>query len=239
MVLIKGGWFYQGSDPDKEPVVPRITSAEYIPYADESPRHKVRVSDFYLDRREVTFNEFREFLEATGYPTPGRWGKVDYAVWGKLPVKAVSWYDANSYALWRGKRLPTEAEWEYAARGGDGRRFPWGNKPLTGEQLKSADRLRLKGKRVSFDASPFGLEDMGGSVSEWTNSWYKAYPGNQYSNKDYGEKFKVFRGGAWGEVEHYRLPYFFRCAFRNRDRPSGSMPDIGFRCARSVFNIRK
>lgn len=158
----------------------------------------------------------------------------------RLPISAVTWYEAKAYCEWRGARLPTEAEWEKSARGEEGREFPWGNE-WDSKILNTGDNIDSDQGVVSVGSfpkniSPYGALDMAGNVAEWVEDWYKPYTGNKEPDKDFGELFKVTRGGG-GATGHYSLSLFFRTALRAPAKPDEVNEDIGFRCAKSEKNV--
>lgn len=213
MVAVPGGQFEMG----------RSNGDEF-----ERPAHTVTVEPFLIDRTEVTNEEYQRFVLATGRRAPQHWqdGKFPAAE-AKMPVVNVSWDDANAYAKWANKRLPTEAEWEYAARGTDGRIYAWGNT----WDSSAGNAGRENGGRIvavgSFPkgASPFGALDMCGNVWEWTASTLRSYAdGNQEIAPG-----KVIRGGAF-DVPSNRATATYRGvlpADRQRDK-------TGFRCVRDL-----
>jgi formylglycine-generating enzyme required for sulfatase activity len=206
------------------------------------PVHKVYLDAFYMDQYEVRTSLYAAFLKATKREKPYNWQLVDMQGDGDRPVIGVDWYDAEAYCRWAGKRLPTEAEWEKAARWTDGRAYPWGNGRLdkTKASYNWDGKRRWEGYRTlslagSYEAgkSPYGIYDMAGNVWEWVADWYErdAYKNSPTRNPQgppAGE-FKVFRGGS--ALSHATD---ITSALRNRGSPTGRAITIGFRCAQSL-----
>jgi len=203
MVLVPGGEFAMGND-DRAP--------------DERPRRMVNVKAFYMDKFEVTNQEFKKVFPDHEFND----GEESF------PAADVSWTEAMKYAQTVGKRLPTEAEWEKAARGTDAREYPWGADwaaNLANTKERDVNRPIRVGELFNGTAACKSV-DMAGNVYEWVQDWYEAYPGNPVVTKDYGQIFRVLRGGSFmtGKFEA-------RCAARHFDRMDASRKDYGLRCA--------
>ncbi len=198
------------------PAGPFIRGSERAP--DERPQAEIDIPDFYIDKYEVTNAEFKEvFLEHEF--AQGR---------ENFPAVGITWTQAVDYAQAVGKRLPTELEWEKAARGPKGLEYPWGNEfdsslcttASAGVSYPVGRGANIKG--ISF----YDCVDMAGNVYEWTQDWYQAYPGNTIVTKDYGQVFRVLRGGSF-RSERFDV----RCSKRHYDKVSAVRTDYGFRCA--------
>jgi formylglycine-generating enzyme required for sulfatase activity len=153
------------------------------------------------------------------------------------PATGVTWHEARAYCEWRGQRLPSEAEWEKAARGPNGNEFPWGNqwdtsKTETGDDSEYEEGIAPVGAYPQ-DKSFYGAYDMGGNVFEWVADWYGPYPGSNYQSDNFGQKNKVIRGGGGG-IGHYAVSYLFRGATRQFTDPEVMGEDVGFRCAKDL-----
>lgn len=214
MVLIPAGPFWMGLD-ELPPDTPWGQD-------DARPKHQVTLPAFYIDRHEVTYGDYQKY--DPNLRIPGRTAK--------FPVTDVTWFDADRYCQSIGKRLPTEAEWEKAARGTDARPYPWGDR-FDPKKTNTGLSLMPAGANPS-DKSPYGVFDMSGNVSEWTDSWYQPYPGSKHRSVDFGIFQKVVRGGSFNVNRHFADEMFAQVTFRNFQRPDASGPDNGFRCARSA-----
>jgi formylglycine-generating enzyme required for sulfatase activity len=221
MLEIPGGPFTMGSDKGDP---------------EDAPARQVDLPVFEMDKFEVTNADFATFVEETGYVTfaeqkgfrswRDEWGPGE----DNHPVVMVAWDDATAYCQWLGKRLPTEAEWEKAARGEDGRTFPWGEvwDPAKANVKEAGLRGTTAVGSFGAGASPYGVEDIIGNVWEWTADWYQPYPGNATPDDSYGERYRVTRGGGWFELEPQATTFNRNAA----DPQKTANDDLGFRCAR-------
>jgi formylglycine-generating enzyme required for sulfatase activity len=240
MVLIPAGGFTMGTDEvdvDQKAVEYGIIKPWF---EDERPAHQVKLQAFYIDKYEVTNAAYQKFVLATGYRPPPYWNGTQYPNgMDQYPVVMVSWEDAQAHCKWSGKRLPTEAEWEKAARP-DQRLYPWGNS-------FDPNKTNVGGTRGGLTPvgsyengqSPYGVFDLIGNVWEWTADWYKPYAGNSFEDKNFGEKYRVLRGNSWATVGHYPpeitrqiVAHNSRASFRLYFDSRGMLNDIGFRCAK-------
>lgn len=261
MVLVTGGTFQMGTDHG-------------YPY--EGPAHSVTVGSFYIDRTEVTNRSFQEFVTATHYVTEAErlgwsgvfnpevhdWTPLEGANWEHPegpgssiekrldhPVVHISWSDTAAYARWAGKRLPTEAEWEWAARGGRSQaEYPWGDKLMSEGRHhantwqghfptrdEAGDGFVSTAPACSFPPNGYGLCDMSGNVWEWTADWFaddyfrKSAGITNPRGPDSGNE-KVIRGGSWLCAENYCTGY--RVAARQKTPIDSGLNNLGFRCAK-------
>lgn len=204
---------------------------------DEKPPHEVDLPEYQIDLFEVTNAQFASFVEATGYQTEAEQAgssRVWRDEWGEgkdnHPVVRVTWNDAIAYCDWVGKHLPTEAEWEKAARGPEGFIYPWGDTYDAARANGRDSGLRSTVAVGSYGegASPYGAFDMAGNVREWTaDPGYFPYPGNNIPSSYYGDELRVLRGGGWFDDAPD-----LRTTRRNPTSPSAANWDIGFRCAK-------
>lgn len=254
MVLVPAGRFEMGST-DREVDAAYQLGKKDNPDAtkrwfnDEKPRHQVWVDAFYMDKYEVTVGEYKAFTRATGFQ-----GLPDfvseYAPGGNHPVVGVSWDDAGAYCRWAGKQLPTEAQWEKAARGSDRRSYPWGNKPINGKLANYCDincEFPWKDKNENdrykhtspvgyyeLGENPNGIHDLAGNVWEWVQDWYdRKYYSRSSKNNPVNRKkalYRLVRGGGWDHA-----PALIRSAYRYGLSPdSRGYLAVGFRCVVGV-----
>ncbi|MCB9774510.1 MAG: SUMF1/EgtB/PvdO family nonheme iron enzyme [Nitrospiraceae bacterium] len=256
MILIPAGEFRMGSTEDQiSGLLKDFEGVQFNAFQAEIPQRQVNLKAYYIDQYEVSYRQYRAFLESTGRAAPAFWEnerfhKPDH------PVLGVTWYDATAYCTWAGKRLPTEAEWEHAARGPQDYAYPWGNlwdpqrtntasywagknfssMAKWGEWMQTAlDRGKAGPLEVGTfpnGVSSFGVHDMAGNVSEWVFDWYTPYENqprliHNPNGADSGT-MKVHRGGSWSVSS-----IFARSTYRARENPETRSPYIGMRCAKS------
>ena len=230
MVRIPSGNFVMGRDSG---------------FPDEQPAHQAEQPGFFIDRTEVTIEQYKRFLAAKGgrqptSPISPSFPK-DYftnARYNLFPVVNVSWQDANDYCGSVKKRLPTEAEWEKAARGTDQRVYPWGNiwdeEKVNGRETPFSSlpnklvHFTVQSGKFQANASPYGALDMIGNAAEWVQDWYAAYPGSHNMNDAFGRKYKVVRGGSW-----VNSSLALSAVARDFADPRYGYESVGFRCAKS------
>ncbi|PJA78192.1 MAG: hypothetical protein CO149_05375, partial [Nitrospirae bacterium CG_4_9_14_3_um_filter_51_5] len=256
MVLIPAAEFRMGSTQEQiSNFLKDFDGVQLNAFQAEIPQRQVSLHAYYIDQYEVSYRRYREFLESTGRAAPTFWENKRFHQ-PDHPVLGVTWYDATAYCTWAGKRLPTEAEWEQAARGPRGYAYPWGNtwdpqrtntasywagKPFASiakwaEWMQTAlDRGKAGPLEVGTflnGVSPFGVHDMAGNVSEWVFDWYSPYESqptliHNPNGADSGT-MKVHRGGSWSVSS-----IFARSAYRARENPEKGSPYIGMRCAKT------
>lgn len=229
MLLIPAGNFVMGlSEDDINMLIRHGGKREW--YLNAMPRRNVFLESFYIDRTEVTNAQFALFNPEHRF----------MASEADLPVTGISWQEASDYARWMGGSLPTEEQWEKAARGIMGRLFPWGDEPIPVNSCHSG--IIIEGRTAGLvpvltfrsDRSPFGVYGMSGNVAEWTSSSYTRYPGNRHSSRNYCESLITVRGGSfiWPQLDGLG-------ASRRGARPELREPYIGFRCVISAATYNK
>ena len=212
MILIPEGYFLMGTGESAQ------DSDQ-----DEHPQQQVFLPDYYIDKYLVTNRQFYEFVLASGYKPQGNWERHFSPATADLPVRGISWDDCNSYARWAGKRLPTEAEWEKAIRGSDGRTYPWGEEWSASILPRGEFNYDVV---IAVDAaSPYGLLSTVGVLWQWTSSSYAPYPYDPEATGSY----KVLRGGSFSNGRNV-----VRCANRYSEAANVALNTFGFRCAKDA-----
>lgn len=197
----------------------------------EAPPHSVEVTEFYISRYEVSNEEYREFVVNTGREPPSHWvGSTIPPGLEKHPVTWVSFSDAEAYCLWRGGRLPTEAEWERAAHGEKPRVYPWGDDfdANCANTWQSGRRSTAPVGSFPLGASPFGAQDMAGNVFEWVDGFFTPYPGSTAKFSETEKHYRILRGGSWNFSEYYA-----RTTHRLARSGGDKSRSFGFRMARN------
>jgi formylglycine-generating enzyme required for sulfatase activity len=231
VVLIPAGEFTMGYD-----------KAGY----DTLPVRRINLPAFYIDKYEVTNKRYKRFIDATTYKVPWShepdaaavkpylwdWQKRMYPEGkGDDPVVLVSWEDAKAFCAWAGKRIPTEAEWEKAARGSKGNFYPWGNEWSNGKANTSENGRKQTAPAGAFkeDVSEYGVQDLAGNVSEWVEDYFAPYPGNPLTRYEERNKYRVLRGGSWDYSHSIANGYHRQYAL-----PHSQMTSFGFRCIKAA-----
>ena len=253
MVYVPGGTTRIGADADDPAALPS-----------EQPAFDADVAPLFLDRAPVTVARFRDFAEATGYATEAErlgdaavldpsagWQLVPGAAWPRPlgpggpaappdhPVTQVSFGDAEAFCAWAGGRLPTEVEWEHAARGGTNRRhrYAWDGEFMDGghphaNTLNTDDGFSTTSPVGTFGATPLGLTDLGGNVWEWTDAWYRPYAERDQPFAPTEASERVLRGGSF--LCHADYCHGYRVSARSHATPGSALYNAGFRCARDA-----
>ncbi len=237
MVYIPQGSFIMGANPKAEKDYPASLGFINRPYHNEIPQREIYLKGYYIDKYEVTIGQYAEFAEKTGIGMPEPLEDIDIKKFKNYPMSCITWYEAEKYAKWVNKRLPTEAEWEKAARGTDGRRYPWGNE-FDREKANFSKKGVFPVGQYKTDVSPYGVYGMAGSVDEWVSDWYEPYPGHDKNcvedHDEFGGKNKIYRGGSWGGLEGHLIlfEYISRNSYRGYEAPDAMSNTGGFRCVR-------
>ena len=259
MVMVPGGPFLMGVDKEVNKDTEKMSKRARLKYAvsreafhDEGPAHNVILDAYYIDKYEVSNKHYSNFMKATDHPAPAYWDDHRRNK-PQQPVSGINWNDANSFCSWANKRLPTEAEWEKAARGPEGYKYPWGNDlDVTKANFGRKDEVTANVDSYEEGKSPYGAYNMAGNVFEWVSDWYDpnyykktrqninpAGPKDgawlsgtgTYVDRIAVGKKRVIRGGSWyAPAESVSNTHRFWNDPMNNSYGVG----LGFRCARSI-----
>lgn len=230
MVLIPAGEFIFGNDnPDLSAIPFQLQNIRKWG-EDQKPEKIINLPTFLIDQYEVTNEQYIKFNQNYLFPLGNH----------QNPAVNISWFSAKAYCGSLGKRLPTEMEWEKAARGPEGHSFPWGNTFDPKKANTGFSKLSSSSPVGTFpgDVGYYTVYDMAGNASEWTSSWYLPYEGSIYKSSNFGKTYKVTRGGSFQDMGHYELEIFSTTTFRYFNKPEEWAGDTGFRCAKDA-NERK
>ena len=234
MVYIPGGIYEMGSRLSLRELNPAdLLNTDRHALGPENPAHEVLVDGFHMDIYEVTNADYLEYVKATAAKQPAFINDPDFNG-PKQPVVGVSWKEAGKFCEWKGKRLPTEAEWEKASRGKRPIEYPWGNEPPDATKVNFNEEVKKTMPVGSYEAgkSDYGVYDLSGNVAEWTHDWHlpEYYLFSPKENPQGFEKgqYKVIRGGNWLNNAHD-----VNMVYRNATVPSMRNKTVGFRCVKS------
>lgn len=218
MVYIEGGSFLMGSNDVRE----------------EAPEHEAHTEAFYMDKHPVTFEEYAKFIEDTEYPKPKFWDDPELNG-PRQPISGVTFSDAVAYAKWAGKKVPTEVQWECAARGRENRKYPWGLLEPDSTRCNFGDYLGMPSIVTMHDtgATPDDLLDMAGNVYEWTLDAFAPYQPKGPSPAQSGDPRRVVRGGSW----HSEVPEL-STSYRKGLFPETQLTTVGFRCVIAAKQVQ-
>ena len=242
MVHIPSGHFIFGTDKKDETAEALSLGIPKPWYADETPRQKIFLKGFYIDTFEVTNERYKKYVDDLGAVPPQNWKNNNFPE-GKNndPVTWVTWFDAANFCQWAEKKLPTEKQWERAAKGTQGNEYPWGNE-YQPDMAYLSKRAGSKNKPVAVGSFPKsvtqeGIHDLVGNVWEWVEDDYKPYKGSTYKNEYYNSGYKILRGHSASDIGHFpgdiytnAIKMFARSGYRQFANPDKPGPDVGFRC---------
>lgn len=210
-------------------------------YDDAKPAHQIYLDSFYIDQFEVTNALYTMCVDSEVCLLPRYSSSSNNSIYygdasfDNYPVVYVDWFDAKTFCEWRGMRLPTEAEWEKAARGNDGRTYPWGEDSMCGlySNCDLGDTIFVGA--YESGKSVYGVYDMGGNVSEWVSSLYKPYPYLLTDGREdlTSDEYRIIKGGSWNNMSYGTD---LRSFLRSKQSPSYNSNRIGFRCARDIVS---